>query len=430
MAAIVDLPIEVRLAVLFVAGALVGRWLNRGIYRLACFPRALGPWAPPPAGAPGRHRLDCLPVLGWWRLRREAAWHGAGYWIRPLLIELATGIGFALLYWGEVDRRWLWPAGSGIGIPDPLTLHAQCLSHLILVSLMIVATCIDFDEQTIPDEITVSGTMVALVLSALLPVVALPTIYESLLGEVEVHHLVLSSSTTAWQWRDGLGGPLSWPPALDGPAGLAIGLAGIWAWCFAILHKTWTMRRGVWKALIYMVVSVVRHRTWRVPAVLGAAASLLVAATWRWGGTHWESLLSSIVGMCFGGGLIWAVRIVGGHALQVEAMGFGDVTLMAMIGAFVGWQAAFLIFFCAPFTALLIAAAQRIITGQRHIAFGPYLCLATLIVVLGWDAIWNHWARLMFSLGWFIPALLAGCLVLMGIMLWLWRLVRDVVFGC
>ena len=125
--------------------------------------------------------------------------------------------------------------------------------------------------------------------------------------------------------------------------------------------------------------------------------------TWLIGGVHWESLLSSIVGMCFGGGLIWGVRIVGGQALRVEAMGFGDVTLMAMIGAFLGWQAAFLIFFLAPFTALLIAAAQRILTGQRHIAFGPYLCLATLIVMLGWDAVWTEWASLMFSLGWFIP---------------------------
>ncbi len=58
-------------------------------------------------------RLDRVPVLGWWGLRREAPWHGPGYWIRPLLIELATGIGFAVLYWGEVDQRWLWPDIAG-----------------------------------------------------------------------------------------------------------------------------------------------------------------------------------------------------------------------------------------------------------------------------------------------------------------------------
>ena len=157
----------------------------------------------------------------------------------------------------------------------------------------------------------------------------------------------------------------------------------------------------------------------------GACLSLIVLAAWMQGTGHWESLLSSIVGMCFGGGLIWGVRIVGKQALRVEAMGFGDVTLMAMIGEFLGWQAAFLIFFLAPFTALLIAAAQRILAGQRHIAFGPYLCLATLIVVLGWNAVWTDWARAMFSLGWFIPILLVCCLVLMGGLLWLCALVRD-----
>jgi prepilin signal peptidase PulO-like enzyme (type II secretory pathway) len=305
------------------------------------------------------------------------------------------------------------------------TLHVQCLSHLILVSLMTVATFIDFDEQTIPDEITVTGTVAGLVLAVLLPAVALPTVYEPVVGPPSTHQIVLTSSTTAQEWRDGLGGPRSWPPALDEGAGLALGLLGIWAWCGAILHKTWTTRQGLRKAVQYLVASVVRRRTWVVPTALGALLSLVVLLAWMRGAARWESLLSSLVGMCFGGGLIWSVRVVGRLALRVEAMGFGDVTLMAMIGAFVGWQAAFLIFFLAPFTALLIAAAQRILTGQRHIAFGPYLCLATLIVVLGWHSVWTHWASMMFSLGWFIPGLLACCLVLMAGLLWLWRLVRD-----
>ena len=39
------------------------------------------------------------------------------------------------------------------------------------------------------------------------------------------------------------------------------------------------------------------------------------------------------------------VRVLGSQVLRREAMGFGDVTLMAMIGAFLGWQAAVLTFF-------------------------------------------------------------------------------------
>ena len=92
----------------------------------------------------------------------------------------------------------------------------QCLSHLILVSLMIVATFIDFDEQTIPDEITVTGTVVGLVLAALLPA---DRVADGLrivsLGPASAHQIVLTSSTTALAWRAGLGGPYSWPASLD-----------------------------------------------------------------------------------------------------------------------------------------------------------------------------------------------------------------------
>ena len=113
----------------------------------------------------------------------------------------------------------------------------------------------------------------------------------------------------------------------------------------------------------------------------------------------------------------------------MEAMGFGDVTLMAMIGAFLGWQATFLIFFMAPFSALFIALAQWILSGNRHIAFGPYLCLSAVILLLNWDSLWTNWASLMFSFGWFIPAMFACCLVLMGGLLSLWRIIRDAMWG-
>ena len=369
--ALLNLPIGIRLALVFFTGLLVGGQLNRGIYRLAWFPRDWGPWSPPPADAPPRSRWDRLPVVGWWGLRRESAWHGRGYWIRPLLIELATGIGFAVLYWGEVDQRWLWPALPGVAAPSPATLYAQCFSHLVLVSLMLVATFIDFDEQTIPDAITVTGAVAGLLLSVAIPLAAFPTIFESGLGPASVHQLVVTSSTTDLTWRAGLGGPYSWPAPLDRQVGLTLGLLGVWVWCFAILHKTWTRASRAGEG------GAVHVRQYGTPPDLAGAGdlrrclSVVVVVAWLVGGARWESLLSAIAGMCFGGGLIWLVRIVGGHALRVEAMGFGDVTLMAMIGAFLGWQAAFLIFFLAPFTAVLIAATQRILTGEASNRLWP-----------------------------------------------------------
>jgi prepilin signal peptidase PulO-like enzyme (type II secretory pathway) len=125
-------------------------------------------------------------------------------------------------------------------------------------------------------------------------------------------------------------------------------------------------------------------------AVVGSAG---IATQWSFGSVGWQILLTAITGMVFGGGLIWAVRIVGQVALRKEAMGFGDVTLMAMIGAYLGWQAALIIFFASPLAALVVALAQWALTGRRDIAFGPYLCVAALAVLVYWGTIWEVHAQ-------------------------------------
>jgi leader peptidase (prepilin peptidase)/N-methyltransferase len=411
------IPVELRLALLFVGGALVGGQLNRGIYRLAWHRRLIGPWSAPDPKAPPRQWWDRVPIVGWWGLRRESKVHGRGFWVRPMLIELATAIGFAWLYQWEIEARLL-PVVAGVNAAAPALAamwHSQYLLHVVLISLMIVATFIDFDEKTIPDEITVPGTLAALVLAATLPLSRLPVVERSL-GGADVDRLLLTS-------------PAAWPGWLDERLGLACGLACFVAWCLAISHWRWITRRGLAKAFQYLAATFFRDGSWRMVLVIAIAGSMGIAAVWWRGGPAWPGLLSALVGMAFGGGLIWGVRIVGGRALGQEAMGFGDVTLLAMIGAFLGWQPSLVIFFMAPLTAVVIALIQTLLTGHRYIAFGPYLCVATLILILAWSRIWDGWADGIFSLGWFIPEMVGVCLVLMGLMLWGWRLIRERLFG-
>ncbi|MEQ8790021.1 MAG: A24 family peptidase [Pirellulaceae bacterium] len=401
------IPPEVRLALLFLVGTAVGTQLNRGIYRLAIFrKRRIGPWSPAPDDAPPRRWFDFLPVFGWISLRREAKQHGGGFWIRPLLIELATGGAFAALY------RWDLQNGpfDAIGLPPTAGMqHAQYLMQVVLVSLMMVATFIDFDEKTIPDAITVPGTLFALGLASLLPAARLPIGVPTRAAQT-IEPLRLSS-------------PLDWPAWLDGRDGLWCGLACYIAWCFAIMPFIWDTRRGLSFGVDLLYRSVFCRRASRPYHILAIVGAVAIVAVWRFG--HWPDLLSALVGMAFGGGLIWGVRIVGTRALGVEAMGFGDVILMAMIGAFLGWQSALLIFFFAPFAALLIGVAQLIIHRRTDIAFGPYLCLAAVFLLVSWSGLWHEWAARIFILGWRIPLMVAAGLVLMGAMLVGWRFIKE-----
>lgn len=111
-----------------------------------------------------------------------------------------------------------------------------------------------------------------------------------------------------------------------------------------------------------------------------------------------HGFLVSIAGLIVGGGSIWAVRIIGFRALRREAMGFGDVVLMAAIGSFIGWQPVVTVFFLAALCAMAAVVAGLVFGWKREIPYGPYLSLGTLLLILFWKEIWPY-ARSYFDLG-------------------------------
>jgi leader peptidase (prepilin peptidase)/N-methyltransferase len=68
--------------------------------------------------------------------------------------------------------------------------------------------------------------------------------------------------------------------------------------------------------------------------------------------------------------------------LKREGMGYGDAKLLAMVGALLGWRAALVVFFAAPFGGLavvppvLLARRKRVIGVE--IPYGPFLVVAAL----------------------------------------------------
>lgn len=103
---------------------------------------------------------------------------------------------------------------------------------------------------------------------------------------------------------------------------------------------------------------------------------------------HLHGLAWSLAGMAAGGAAVWLVRGIASLILGREAMGFGDVTLMAMIGSFIGWQPVLIVLALSPFCGLLMAAAARLISGRTFIPFGPFLSLGAVVVLFGWRWIW------------------------------------------
>ena len=189
------------------------------------------------------------------------------------------------------------------------------LGHqLVLIGLLVLASGIDFREYLIPDEITVPGTIYAVLMA-------------TATGHMQIEHVWID-------WTQAI-------PGLQGP---------------------------------YIPQWIADH-------------------------PHWHGLVWSLCGGIAGGGITWLVRFVASKILGQEALGFGDVTLMTMIGCFVGWQAVIFILAIAPLCGIVIGIINRILGGKPYVPYGPYLSAAAIVVLFTWRWLWmfelksGEWSR-------------------------------------
>jgi leader peptidase (prepilin peptidase)/N-methyltransferase len=105
------------------------------------------------------------------------------------------------------------------------------------------------------------------------------------------------------------------------------------------------------------------------------------------------ALKTSAIGALAGGGAILAMAVFGKLIFRKEAMGGGDVKLMAFIGSILGWKLALLAFFIAPFFGALVGIPLKLTKGNDTIPYGPYLSLGAVIAIFYGHAI----LRILFS---------------------------------
>jgi leader peptidase (prepilin peptidase) / N-methyltransferase len=285
----------------FVIGSVVGSFLNVCIYRIPWQKSVIWPGSRCPFCLSAIAPRDNIPIVSWLALRGECRGCGAPIAVRYALVEALVGLLFMGAFVVDVVDG---PTGAWGQVPVSQLLAAAY--HAILLALLVAATFIDYDLMIIPDQVTVTGMVLGVVIGTI------------------------------------------WPQVRP--------LPGSWT--------TITWVQGFW---------------------VGA------------------------VGLMVGAGLTQFVRQTAGFVFRREAMGFGDVTLMAMIGAFLGWQAAVLTFFFAPFMGLAHAAwkllkyLKKRISGEqlsgadREIPYGPYLSMAAATLFFLWKWLWPICDRGLFN---------------------------------
>jgi leader peptidase (prepilin peptidase)/N-methyltransferase len=102
---------------------------------------------------------------------------------------------------------------------------------------------------------------------------------------------------------------------------------------------------------------------------------------------HLQSLGLSLLGVLIGGGSIYAMGMLGDFMFKKESMGGGDVKLLAMIGAFLGWKLALLTFFVSPFFGAAYGIIEKVRTKDTTIAYGPFLVVGAVISLFYGDVL-------------------------------------------
>ncbi|HZV47916.1 MAG TPA: prepilin peptidase [Thermodesulfovibrionales bacterium] len=88
---------------------------------------------------------------------------------------------------------------------------------------------------------------------------------------------------------------------------------------------------------------------------------------------------ASVIGLLAGGGLFYAIAV-----LSRGGMGGGDIKMMAMVGALMGWKSVLLTIFLGSLTGAVFGIFLMISKGKGRktkIPFGPFLALGTVITL-------------------------------------------------
>ncbi|MBZ0166768.1 MAG: prepilin peptidase [Candidatus Omnitrophica bacterium] len=318
--------------VFFIFGICIGSFLNVCIVRWPHEESVVQPGSHCRACKKAIAWYDNIPVLSYLLLGGKCRYCHAKYSVRYCFIELLTGVAFVLFY-----------AYYGL---DPLLVP-----YLFMVCCFIIATMVDFGHRIIPDEVSVGGLAFGIVFSLIFPAM----------------HQVDPQTLHVGRW------------VMRILVVLVIGAHLIEVLVAKIRppEKPADAEEDGFELLPWMIVLGAVVYDLIISYGLGPIEQALPAA-WI---PHLLSLDAAAIGFVVGGGSIYAMGVLGDILFRKDSMGGGDVKLLAMVGAFLGWKASILAFFIAPFFGAAFGLAEKLRTNDTTIAYGPFLVLGSLIAL-------------------------------------------------
>ena len=372
----------------FILGLCLGSFLNVVIYRL---PRpGLSISQPRRSACPKCQNLiawyDNLPLISYLVLGGRCRHCHSGISLRYPAVELMCGVLVLAVF-----------SKYGFSLRTPFMIY--------LVLALVAVTFIDLDLMLIPDEITVPGMILGLAASVISPhteligpwlgirlqewgafsrtglvvfwaLLAFMSVVAVFLLAVEVYFLILARKQSA----AGLENPAAGHEE-NGPEEMELSLDLV-----GFFQRRWLISLIIAVLLLGIPAVVFGPVQTRLTA-LEFLRELLLTRLWTF------SLFGSLLGFITGWFLIWAL-ITGYFKLTGrEGMGGGDLTLLAMIGAFLGWRSIFMTIFFGAFLALgaylVLAAREKSFDLKAVLPFGPFLSLAALIYLFFGQSILN-----------------------------------------
>ena len=378
--------------VAFAMGATIGSFLNVCIYRM---PLGLSVNDPKRSFCPGcKYQIPWyhnIPLLSWLFLRGKCKSCGTGISIRYWLVELGTAIAFVLIWKEFVDvQRIAPPAGEEVRFAYSVTGWPVAICYWLFACGLIVATFVDFEHKIIPDEITIGGTIAGIALAAVIGWFFTPHLTE------------LVSRDGAMPFAQLVGEEVPrWQGLMRSVIGAAVGFLSLYA--VVVLGKMMFGRKSTsydspqaWKITQEdgddnptLTIGDTKEPWEEVFMVTSEKVKMNTAEVTLNGvkSENVETILEcdqvTIAGKVTPLGEVESISGVTSDKVYFrDAMGFGDVKFLAMIGAFLGWQAVLFTIFLSSVAGTLVALPLRVVgkaEWSSRIPFGPYLALGAVV---------------------------------------------------